>query len=189
MSKNKDVSAIVRSAQQGNEEAWSNLVTKYSKLVWSATYGYGFLDVEREDIVQEVFIELVESIKSYDPNKASLSTFITIITKRSCIDKLRKKKVKPAEVLLPPEELAIFPSPKGDPLDTIYTRKIINSLHKAMDEELTTEERLVIKLFYLKKSSYKQIAEIMHIDLHRVKNLLYRGRVKLKPILTILIGD
>lgn len=182
MSKNEDVLTIICSAQQGNEKAWSNLVSRYSKVVWSATYDYGFPDTNREDIVQDVFIKLIKSIKSYDPTKANFSTFITTITKRTCIDKLRKDKAKPDVVPLPPGELAMFPSPSQE--DPTYSQEMIDSLNDILEEKLTTEQRRVIELFYFKRCSYKQIAEIMNRDDQWVKNTLHRTREYLRQILT-----
>ncbi len=126
MSKVKEDLDLIISAQKGDEAAWSDLVTRYSKRVWYATYGYGFSDVDREDIVQEVFSKLIKSIKSYDPNKASFSTFVTTITKHTCIDKIRKPPVP--EVIFEPEKLAKIPSPEkegGDDEDIQNKVKIL----------------------------------------------------------------
>ncbi len=179
MSPNKDDLDLILSAQKGEEEAWGKLVTRYSKLVWSATSNYYFSFEDREDIVQEVFLRLVKSIRSYDPDKSSFSTFLTTITKRVCIDKLRKDKIRPDE-LLPFEELEKFPvskEVKNNTNDDI--EKMIEKLRKKM-KELPTEKRLVISLFYFKGHSYKEIADIMHRDLDWVKNTLHRTRIFLK---------
>jgi RNA polymerase sigma-70 factor (ECF subfamily) len=170
----KDEDDIIRHAQQGDEQAWSSLVSRYSKLVWSATSRYFFSQEDREDIVQEVFLRLVKGIDRYDPDKSSFSTFLTTITNRVCIDKLRQIKGRP-EVLLTPEELALFSSSeKKEQSDD--KQDMIDSLLK----ELPIEKKLVIYLFYLKECSYKQIAEIMNINIDQVKNILHRTRIILR---------
>ena len=172
---------IIISAQNGDEDAWRNLVTRYSKRVWYATYGYGFSDADREDIVQEVFSKLIKSIKSYDPNKASFSTFITTITKRKCIDKIRKPLI---EEPFEPEKLAKIPSTKKEDGDDEDIQNKVKILRQVMYKELTSEQKLVITLFYYEKCSYEQIAEIMNRNEHWVKNTLHRTRAYLSSVLT-----
>lgn len=181
MSKGKEDLDFIMSAQKGAEGAWSALVTRYSKRIWYATYGYGFSDADREDIVQEVFSKLIKSIKSYDPNKASFSTFITTITKRKCIDKIRKP---PIEEPFEPEKLAKIPSTEKEDGDDEDIQNKVKILRQVMDKELTSEQKLVITLFYYEKCSYEQIAEIMNRNEHWVKNTLHRTRTYLRSVLT-----
>ncbi len=137
MSKGKEDLDVIMSAQKGNEEAWSDLVTRYSKRVWYATYGYGFSDADREDIVQEVFVKLIKSIKGYDPSRASFSTFVTAITKHTCIDKIRKPPVP--EVIFEPEKLAKIPSSEKEGGDDENIQNKVKILRQVMDKELTSE--------------------------------------------------
>lgn len=182
MSKGKEDLDIIISAQNGDEDAWRNLVTRYSRLVWSATYGYGFSDADREDIVQEVFVKLIKSIKGYDPSRASFSTFVTTITKHTCIDKIRKPPVP--EVIFEPEKLAKIPSPEKEGWDDEDIQNKVKILRQVMDKELTSEQKLVITLFYYKRCSHRQIAEIMNRNEHWVKNTLHRTRRYLRGVLT-----
>lgn len=105
----KDELNLIKAAQKGDDEGWCHIVKNYSKVVWSATNGYGFSIEDREDISQEVFTKLVGSINSYDHNKAGFSTYITIITKRLCIDRIRGKN---SEKTADPEKLENYTSIK-----------------------------------------------------------------------------
>ncbi len=116
-----DEDDIIISAKEGDEQAWSSLVSTYSKLVCHVTSKYCFSPEDREDIIQEVFLKLVKGIDVYNPDKASFSTFLTTITNRVCIDKLRKTKVRP-EVLLTPEELSMFSS--SEKMDRLIINRI-----------------------------------------------------------------
>lgn len=170
---------LIRAVQRGDEKAWCGLVTRYSRVVWSATAGYNFSFEDREDIVQEVFVRLIRHIKSYNSDKASFTTYITTITKRICIDKLRKIRVR-REVLLPPEELKPLSSPNN--YETDHTQDKINILCEAL-EKLKPDERLVIELFYKEGFSYNQIAEVMSRDYAWVKNTLHRAREYIRKFL------
>jgi RNA polymerase sigma factor (sigma-70 family) len=177
--------AIIEKAQQGNEDAWRDLVKKYFKLIWSATMQYFFSEEEREDIVQDVFCKLVHNIKSYNPDKAKYSVFITVITKRTCIDRLRKIKNN-REDPISFEELAErnYPvSVKEDLIDKIHKKHLVAVLQKVLAEKLTAEQRLVIRLFYYGGCSYSEIVKIMNRDETWVRNSLERTRKYLKEIL------
>ncbi len=92
MSNSKNELELIKSAQDGNEDAWYCLISKYSKTVWFVISKYNYKLDEKEDIYQEIFIRLVRSIKNYQPE---ISTFIIAISKRTCIDRLRKDKPFP----------------------------------------------------------------------------------------------
>lgn len=182
----EDELTIIRSAQKGDEEAWNILVKRYSKVIWSATRSYTLSSEDREDIVQEVFLKLVHGISKYNPEKASFSTFVTIIAKRTTIDKVRKI-IRRREDIIPPEDLAkllaklSLPSTKDPSSEEV--EEMIDSLRKALNEKLTAEQRLAIELRYFKKCTHPQIARIMNRDMHWVKNTLSRTKAKLRQIL------
>lgn len=166
---------LITDAQKSDEKAWSDLFAHYSKFIWSATAGFNFPFKDREDIVQEVFVKLIRYISNYNPEKASFSTYISIITKNICIDKIRKKKER-TEVFPDVEELSSM-------IDSNDNQEMIDSLKKALENELSFKQRLVIKLFYIENFSYKEIAEIMNRDYHWVKNTLQSARQYLKKVL------
>lgn len=185
MGLSRDELELIKAAQNGDEEAWCGLVTRYSKVIWSATKRYNLSFGDREDIVQEVFIRLIHHINSYNPDKASFTTWITVITKGICIDKLRQKKAR-REVLLPPEELERISSTNKQNANenTNDTQEMINILRQTIEEKLKPNEKLVIRLFYMEKLSYSQIAEITGQDYNWVKNILHRTREYLRKVLT-----
>ena len=181
----RDELKLIKAAQNGNEEAWCGLVSRYSKVIWSATKSYNLLFEDREDIVQEVFIRLIYHINSYSPDRASFTTWITVITKGICIDKLRQKRTR-REVLLPPEELERIPSinKQNNNENTNETQEMVNILHQVIEKKLKPHEKLVIRLFYMEELSYSQIAEIMGRNYNWVKNTLHRAREHLRKVST-----
>ncbi len=168
---------IISLAKQGNEEAWNALVIQYSKLIWFVSRKYSFSESDREDVVQEVFIRLIQCIGSYDPAISSFSNFLAVIAKRTCIDKLRQDKHRHKE-LFSDQKSPIFTQDA-----TIHSEETNNLLKNAIDE-LPADKKLVINLFYFKDLSYVQIARVMNRNEIWVKNSLYRTRKKLKKIIT-----
>lgn len=166
---------LITDAQKGDEKAWCDLVSRYSKVIWSATTGFNFTSEEKEDIVQEVFVRLINYIGNYNPDKASFKTYISTITKNICIDKIRKKKER-TDVFTDVEELASM-------INSDDKQEMIDRLKEVIENELSIKQRFVVKLFYIENFSYKEIAEIMNRDYHWVKNTLQSARQCLKEVL------
>jgi RNA polymerase sigma factor (sigma-70 family) len=173
-----DEETLIEAARQGCEDAWRFLISRYAKLIWSATRKYNFSYADREDIVQDVFLRLIDAIKRYDPREAKLSTFITIIATRVCIDKLRKGD---RETPTNPDDLPLL-------FARLYeqdheSQEKLAFLYRAFDNVLDADQRRVIGLFHLCGYEYQEIASIMDKDTDWVKNTLYRARLQLRQYL------
>lgn len=172
-----EAEVIIKYAQQGKEEAWRELVVRYTKVIWNATGSFRFSFQEREDIAQDVFTKLLLHIKEYDSKRSSFATYLTVITKRLCIDKLRALQRRP-ELAFPPEILQELPQyqPDNNPTEE-EKREFLNRLLNSIS---VPRERLVIRMFYLEQLSYEEIADITKQNFDWVKNTLHRFRQRLK---------
>ncbi|ODS29821.1 MAG: RNA polymerase sigma factor [Candidatus Scalindua rubra] len=59
---------------------------------------------------------------------------------------------------------------------------MIKTLQRSIEALPNPKQRLVIKLFYIHKLSYEEIAEVTNHDFQWVKNTLYHARIHLKQI-------
>ncbi len=85
----------------GDPGAWSAFVDCLSGVIVAAVrrtlHGRGARrDVDVDDAVQEVFVRLVRNefrlLRSYDPDRAALSTWLTIVARSVTIDHLRRRR-------------------------------------------------------------------------------------------------
>lgn len=178
--KNVDEKRLIEGAQQGDEKAWSLLVKRYTRVIWGATSGFGFSNADRENIVQEVFIKLIEVIDTYDPAKALFITFLSVITKSKCIDLQRKQKGK-IKVIFNSEILKEKINSSDESGINSYQDEV--EILNIIMEELNAAQKLVISLHYLKELSYEEISELVNQDKTWVKNQLYNARKRLKKLL------
>ena len=86
-----DEKAWVLQAQQGNDEAFTNLVEIYQKPVYNLCYRMVGEPEEAEDAAQETFLRAYQNLHRYDPSR-SFGTWILSIAAHYCIDRLRKRK-------------------------------------------------------------------------------------------------
>src|SRR5258708_22541366 len=85
--------ALVRRAQDGDEQAFREIVERYQSKVFSIIHGIVRQRNDVEDIAQQVFAKVYFSIRNFD-FRSSLITWIYKITVNECFDYLRKKKVR-----------------------------------------------------------------------------------------------
>ena len=77
------VADLVGGARYGDRQAWDALVERYTPLIWSICRRYGISGPAAEDIVQHVWLHLVESLNDLrDP--AALPGWISTTTRREC---------------------------------------------------------------------------------------------------------
>ena len=115
---------------------------------------------DAEDLCAEVFAKVLRSLPKYDPEKASLSTWIYQITRFTFIDYLRKR--RPNEPLN--EELAAA----GDISEDYVKKETLERLASALTA-LTREERDIIVLRYYKGLSLTEISGLTGISYGMVK--------------------
>jgi len=86
-------SILIEKVKAGNRSAFNELVGLYRNRVINTCYKF-LLDKENaEDISQEVFVEVFQSIKSFRGD-SKLSTWILRIAVSKCLDEIKKRKRK-----------------------------------------------------------------------------------------------
>ena len=74
---------LVRDCLQGSEDAWSALLDKYKRLIYSIPLKYGFSSDEATDIFQETCVELFSELPRLREPRA-LSKWLMQVTTHKC---------------------------------------------------------------------------------------------------------
>ena len=89
-----DIHAIL----EGDERAWNAFVARYAPLIGTVvrrTLRAHGAWLETTDVVQEIFVRLLEDdarlLRRFDAKRASLRTWLSIVTRSRTIDLLRRK--------------------------------------------------------------------------------------------------
>ena len=84
-----DVAALVRSAADGDQEAWAALVERFSGLVWSVTRGFRLSHHDAAEVSQTTWLQLVEHLHDIrEPER--VGAWLATTTRRLCLTTLRK---------------------------------------------------------------------------------------------------
>ena len=138
------------------------LFDRYADLVYRVALSYLRSTQEAEDVVQTVFLQLLEGGATIYPGRER--AFLAKITVNRCKNLLRAAKrhetvpLDETELLVQPEDRDLF-------------RAVM---------ELPEKYRIVVSLHYFEGCSFQEISELLHIGVSAVSMRLHRARNILK---------
>ena len=168
--------------QTGDMAAFEALFRGYQKLVFKTAYLITGNRDRAQDVLQEVFIAVWNSRRSYDPNKGKLTTWLHRITVNQCSK--GNTRTDPAIVPLENTEIDALGTGGSRPDDILVSKLEYEKLLKAMDT-LDTKHRSVLVLRYFNDLSYQEIAESLGIPLGTVKSRINHSLHCLKEQVTL----
>jgi len=84
-----DVPELVHAAAGGDQEAWNALVERFSGLIWHVARGHRLRDADASDVVQTVWLRLLESLpRLREP--AAVGGWLVTTTRHECLRSLRR---------------------------------------------------------------------------------------------------
>ena len=157
---------------QGERAAWDAFVRRYGGLVVAAVRGVAMAQPEVEDLTQEAFLRLCKDdfrlLRSYDPARASLSTWLTIVARSTARDGLRRRRAEAVPIEAVPEaQLAI------DPVEPVQRLKLPEAL-------LSPRQREILAMLYDRDMDVAEIARALGIDPQTVRSGHHKAMVKLR---------
>ncbi len=169
---------------EGNQTAFRQLVNNYKNKVYNTVLGILQDEDEAEDVTQEVFIKIFESISGFKGG-SKLSTWIYRIAVTQSLEYLRKKKRKKRFAFvyrLMGEEIDDFHIKTGDfihPGVKLENKEQAGILFRAI-EDLPENQKTAFTLNKVEGLSYQEVGEVMEISLASVESLIFRARNNLK---------
>jgi RNA polymerase sigma factor (sigma-70 family) len=157
---------------RGEKAAWDAFVRRYGGLVVAAVRGVAMAQAEVEDLTQEVFVRLCKDdfrlLRNYDPERASLSTWLTIVARSTARDGLRRRRAETVPLDSVPEaQLAI------DPVMPVEKLKLPQAL-------LSPRQREILAMLYDREMDVAEIARALGIDPQTVRSAHHKAMVKLR---------
>jgi RNA polymerase sigma-70 factor (ECF subfamily) len=169
----------VLQAQQGSDEAFTNLVDAYQKHVYNLCYRMLGEPESAEDAAQETFLRAYQHLHRYD-RKRPFATWLLSIAAHYCIDRLRRRKFSITSIDENDDESGVelpdldAPSPESEMIHS-EQREQMQGLLKRLD----SVDRAAIVLRYWSDCSEAEIAETLNLTVSAVKSRLHRARREL----------
>jgi RNA polymerase sigma-70 factor (ECF subfamily) len=158
-----DDQELIRTCLTENSEAFEWIVAKYRDRVFWTAY-HLVLDYEdARDVAQQTFLNVWNSLKSYDPAKP-FGAWITKIAANCAIDALRSRKVS--------EPLPEIPLSSNHLESSQDIRKIFLRIGPLLAER----QRIVLVLREIEGMEISDIARTIHCTESTVRNLLSQAK-------------
>lgn len=172
-----DEIAWVIQAQQGSDEAFTQLVETYQKPVYNLCYRMLGEPEAAEDAAQETFLRAYQNLHRYDLSRP-FGTWILSIAAHYCIDRLRKRKYGIFSMDAENEDGAAFelPDPASpDPEVESVKSEERDRLHLLL-KNLDATDRAAVIMRYWYDFSEVEIAQALRLTVSAVKSRLHRAR-------------
>jgi RNA polymerase sigma factor (sigma-70 family) len=174
--------------QSGNQSAYSQLIDDYQQKVFATCISFVPNKEDAEDIAQEVFIEVFNSIHKFKGD-SKLSTWIYRITTNKCLEFIRKKNTKKRFAFMqsilgneiPMDKTSYF-TEFNHPGIVLENKERNETLFHAINQ-LPEIQRVVFTLHKIDGKSYKEISEIIKKSVSSVESLMFRAKKNLQKLL------
>lgn len=152
--------------KEGDLEAFEILLERYQQPLFTFVFRFCNDYHQAEDLVQEVFLRLIKSAKTYEP-KAKFSTYIYTFAHNICVDNFRRSKKRKTTSLSQPidvEQELTFEDTVKDERANPEKEYRQRSLEKALQEavsELPEEQREVFLLREQMNLPFEEIGRVV----------------------------
>jgi RNA polymerase sigma factor (sigma-70 family) len=178
-----DERILVEQLKQGEEAAFKQIVESWQNMVYNTAMGILQNAEDAEDVAQEVFVQVFESIKSFKA-ESKLSTWLYRITVSKSLDHLRRKKRKKRFAFIQSlfgsdEKTAIEAPDFHHPGVTLDNKERAAVLFKAINQ-LPENQKIAFTLHKQEGLSYQEVSEVMKTSLSSIESLMHRAKNNLK---------
>ena len=177
---------LIELLKQKDRTAFKNVVDTWQNMVYNTAIGILQNAEDAEDVMQETFIQVFESVSSFK-GESKFSTWIYRITVSKAMDHIRRKKRKKRFAFIQSlygknDKPLIDPPDFFHPGVSMENKENAAVLFKAM-EQLPPNQKTAFVLNKVEGLSYIEIGEVMEISDSAVDALLHRAKANLKKIL------
>ncbi len=179
---------FINELKKGKQSAYSLLLDEFQQQVFSTCLSFVPNIEDAEDIAQEVFLEIFNSIHKFN-EESKLSTWIYRITTNKCLEFLRKKKAKKRFAFIQsifnneiPIESFKYLTEMNHPGIILENKERSKTLFQAISQ-LPESQKIVFTLHKIDGKSYQEISDITNKNISTIESLMFRAKKNLQKIL------
>lgn len=178
---------LIRQFQNGDEQAFDELVRRYQGQVHNTCYRFLNDVQDSRDAAQDIFIKVYAASRQFRP-EAKFSTWLYRVMINHCLNVLRSRKRR--------QWLSTFTSREnrgnldhlsvadagGNPASDLEKAERTRAVRKAINS-LNSEQKTTVILHRYQGLSYQEIADIMQTSVASVESRLHRAKLALGRML------
>jgi RNA polymerase sigma-70 factor (ECF subfamily) len=170
---------LIRRCLHHETGAWNEFVNRYLGLVYHVINhtahlrSYPIKPQETEDIASSILLQVIENdyaVLRQFRGKSSLSTYLTVIARRICVQELaRKAGIKEVSS-------AAIKEPATKTTNSMDSLEEVGRLLKKLPEK----DRAIVRMYHLEGLSYEEISQELDIPVNTIGSILTRARRRMK---------
>jgi len=175
---------LLQRCLSGEGAAWEDLLRAYTRKLYNLCYRFtGRID-EAEDLTQEIFVKVYQTLRTYDAAQGTFSTWLHRVARNHLVDHYRRTKKDRVTSSLEDElgTLEEKPSPGAEPLGRVESQERREFLQQGLNR-LSPDLREAVVLRDFHDLDYQEIAQVLGVPQGTVKSRINRGRLELARVL------
>ncbi|HEY0679259.1 MAG TPA: RNA polymerase sigma factor [Chitinophagaceae bacterium] len=177
---------LINRLKEGDQTAFKEIVETWQDMVYNTAIGIVQQPEDAEDVAQEVFVQVFQSIEGFKGN-SKFSTWLYRITISKAMDHERRKKRKKRFALIKSlfgeDNDQVIDIPDFNHPGVLFERKEKAAILFRAMKELPDNQRIAFVLNKVEGLSYQEICEVMETSLSAVESLLHRAKTNLRKLL------
>lgn len=169
---------IIERAQQGDEEAFTEIIRAYRKRILGTVYRMISRGDDVEDVGQEVFSRLYDSLQQLRAPQV-FEPWLYRLTINACYDYLRRKRrevdVRMAD-LSEEQVVAVDAALSGRKALEEDRKEGARELLEVLLDRVSPEDRMLLVLKEIQGLSLKELSEVYKVNTNALKVRLFRAR-------------
>ncbi len=175
---------LVKRCLAGENRAWEEVLRLHTRRVYNLCYRFTGRSSEAEDLTQEVFIKIFQTLRTFDAAQGTFSNWLSRVARNHLVDHYRRSRKDRVTSSLDDEigHLEEKPSAGVEPLARVEARERREMLQAALDR-LSPDMREAVILRDFQDLDYDEIAQVLGVPEGTVKSRINRGRLELARVL------
>jgi RNA polymerase sigma factor (sigma-70 family) len=175
---------LVKRCLAGDDSAWEQLLRAHTTRVYNLCYRFTGKPADAEDLTQEIFIKLFQTLRTFDEAQGAFSTWLNRVARNHLVDHHRRTRKDRLTSSIEEEVggLEDRPGSAEQPLSQLEARERQELLQAALDR-LSPDMREAVILRDLQELEYQEIAQVLGIPQGTVKSRINRGRLELARVI------
>ena len=176
---------LMQKVAEGNRAAFAALYDRFSTPLYSLALKMLANEAEAQDLLQEVFLSIWNKAVTFRADRGSAFAWVVSQARNRAIDRIRSRRRR--------GELLEAHGPELEPSGSVVLSSAENAelsergrhVREAM-EELSVEQRQVLRLAYFEGLTQNEISERLAEPLGTIKARAHRGMARLRATLRFL---
>jgi RNA polymerase sigma-70 factor (ECF subfamily) len=175
---------LVKRCLRGEDTAWSALLQAHTRKIYNLCYRFTGRPSESEDLTQEVFIKIFQTLKSFDAAQGTFVTWLHRVARNHLVDHYRRTRKDRITSSIEDELGGLEEKPGAtiEPVAHLEHREQKERLQRGLGK-LSPDLREAVVLRDLQDLDYAEIAQVLTVPEGTVKSRINRGRLELARVL------